>query len=106
MTGDTPDAAGRRAQTMLRMHAIAAGLQQAGLDARVHDAQGVFDIRATRYNAGGKSTDLTLDDDGYVTVSYWNDPDATTVQIIQGSCSAGSVVVGGRYVSGRCSAGR
>jgi hypothetical protein len=94
MTGDTPDAAGRRAQTMLRMHAIAAGLQQAGLDARVYDTQGVLDIRATRYNAGGKSTDLTLDDDGYVTVSYWNDPDATAVQIIEGISRVLSAIPG------------
>jgi hypothetical protein len=82
MTGDTPDAADRRAHTMLRMHAIAAGLEQAGLDARVHDTQGVLDIRATLYDGGGKGTDVTVDEDGYVTVSYWNDPGATPVHII------------------------
>jgi hypothetical protein len=82
MTGDTPDAAGRRAQTMLRMHAIAAGLQAGGLDARVHDTQGVLDIRATLHDGDGKGTDVTLDDDGYVTLSYWNDPGATPAQVI------------------------
>jgi hypothetical protein len=82
MTGDTPDAAGRRAQTMLRMHAMAAGLQQAGLDARVHDTQGVLDIRATLHDGDGKGTDVTLDEDGYVTLSYWNDPGATPAQVI------------------------
>jgi flagellar basal body rod protein FlgF len=82
-TPDIPGAADRRAQTVLWMHAIAAGLQQARLDARVHDTNGVLDIRAASDNAGGKSTDVTLDEDGYVTVSDWNDPDATTVEVIQ-----------------------
>jgi hypothetical protein len=82
MSDDIPGAADRRAQTVLRMHAIAAGLQAGGLDARVHDTQGVVDIRATLYNGDGKGTDVTLDEDGYVTLSYWNDPDATPSQII------------------------
>jgi hypothetical protein len=82
VTSDIPGAADRRAQTVMRMHAIAAGLQAGGLDARVHDTRGVFDIRATLCNGGGKGTDVTLDEDGYVTLSYWNDPGATPDQII------------------------
>jgi hypothetical protein len=35
-----------------------------------------------------------LDDDGYVTVSYWNDPDATTVQIIEGISRVLSAIPG------------
>jgi hypothetical protein len=83
MTDDIPGAADRHAQIVVRMHAIAAGLQGAGLDARVYDTRGVLDIRATLYDAGSKSTDVTLDEDGYVTVSYWNDPAATPPQIIE-----------------------
>ena len=82
MTDDIPGPADRRAQTTLRMHAIAAGLQAGGLDARVHDVRGVLDIRATLYNGGGKGTDVTLDEDLYVTLSYWNDPGATPAQVI------------------------
>ena len=82
MTDDIPGAADRRAQTVLRMHAIAAGLRGGGLDARVHDTRGVIDIRATLYNGGGKGTDVTIDEDGYVTLSYWNDPGATPEQVI------------------------
>jgi hypothetical protein len=82
MTDDLPGAADRRARTTLRMHAIAAGLQAGGLDARVHDTRGVLDIRATLYNSGGKGTDVTIDEDGYVTLTYWNDPGATPAQII------------------------
>jgi hypothetical protein len=65
------------------MHAIATGLQGNGLDARVYDTRGVPDIRATLYNAGGKGTDVIIDEDGYVTVCYWNDPGATPIQIIE-----------------------
>jgi hypothetical protein len=82
VTDDIPGAADRRAQTVLRMHAIASGLQAGGLDARVHDTRGVIDIRATLCNGGGTGTDVTLDEDGYVTLSYWNDPGATPAQII------------------------
>jgi hypothetical protein len=82
MTDHTPGAADQRAQTTLRMHAIASGLQAGGLDARVYDNQGVLDIRATLYNDGGKGTDVILDEDGYVTLTYLNDPGATPTQII------------------------
>lgn len=82
MSDEFPGAADRRAQTVVRMHAIAAGLQAGGVDARVHETRGVFDIRATLYDAGSKGTDVTVDEDGYVTLSYWNDPAATPGQII------------------------
>jgi hypothetical protein len=82
-TADAPDPGSDRAETVVRMHAIAAGLQAGGLDARVYDTRGVLDIRATVYNAGGKSTDVTIDEDGYVSLSYWNDPGATPVQVIE-----------------------
>jgi hypothetical protein len=65
------------------MRAIAAGLQAGGLDARVHDTRGVLDITATLYNAGSKGTDVTVDEDGYVQISYWNDPGATPARIIE-----------------------
>jgi hypothetical protein len=83
MTDETPDRAERRAQVTLRMHAIAAGLQGGGLDARVYDTRGVLDIRATLHNGGGKGTDVTLEEDGYVTICYWNDSDATPAQVIE-----------------------
>ena len=83
MTDEFPDTPGSdRAKTVLRMHAIAAGLQAGGLDARVHDTRGVLDITATLHDAGGKGTDVTVDEDGYVQISYWNDPGATPAQII------------------------
>jgi hypothetical protein len=83
MTEQTPGPDDVRPQTVVRMHAIAAGLQASGLDARVHDTQGVLDIRATFCNAGGEGTDVTVDEDGCVTVSYWNDPAAAPGQVIE-----------------------
>jgi hypothetical protein len=84
VSNDTPDISGPagRAATAVRMRAIAAGLQAAGLDARLHDTRGVLDITATLYNGGGKGTDVTVDEDGYVQICYWNDPGATPAQII------------------------
>jgi heme-degrading monooxygenase HmoA len=63
------------------MHAIATALQAAGLDAHVHETRGVLDVTATSGRSGAKDTEVTVDDDGYVVVSYWNDPDATPAHI-------------------------
>ena len=83
MTEHTPGPGDVRPETVVRMHAIAAGLQRGGLHARVYDTQGVLDIRATLSDPAGKGTDVTLDEDGYVTVSYWNGPAATPIEIIE-----------------------
>lgn len=81
-TPDSPGAADRRAEIAVRMHAIAAGLQAGGLDARVHDTRGVIDITATLFSSGSKGTDVTVDEDGYVEIAYWNDPAAAPADII------------------------
>jgi hypothetical protein len=95
MTDDLPGAAAdRRAQITLGMHAIAAGLRVGGLDARVHDTRGVLDIRATLCNGAGKGTDVTIDEDGYVTLSYWNDPGAAPAQIIDKISRALAAITG------------
>jgi hypothetical protein len=83
MTEQTSGPDDVRPETLMRMHAIAAGLHAGGLAARVYDTGGVLDIRASVCGAGGKGTDVTLDEDGYVTVSYWNDPAATPIEIIE-----------------------
>jgi len=64
------------------MHATAGALAGAGLAARVNQTQGVFDITASVGQLGGKSIDVTVDEDGYVQVSYWNVPDATPAQVV------------------------
>jgi hypothetical protein len=94
MTGDIPGAADRRAQTVLRMHAIAAGLRAGGLDARVHDTRGVIDIRATLRSSVGKGTDVTVDEDGYVTLAWWNDPRAAPAQMTGVISRALAVITG------------
>lgn len=72
-----------RPETVVRMHAIAAGLRAGGLEARVYDTHGVLDIRAGLSDPAGKGTEVTVDEDGYVSVSYWNDPAATPIEIIE-----------------------
>jgi hypothetical protein len=94
MTGDIPGAADRRAQNLLRMHAIATGLHAGGLDARVHDTRGVIDIRATLRSSAGKGTNVTIDEDGYVTLAWWNDPSAAPAQMTDVISRALAVITG------------
>jgi hypothetical protein len=65
-TAGTPGA-GDPAGTAGRMAAIAAGLQAAGLDARVHDTLDVLDV---------------TDEDHYVEIRYWSQADATPGQVV------------------------
>jgi hypothetical protein len=69
-------------ETEARMHATAGALAGAGLAARVNQTQGVFDITASLGQPGGKSIDVTVDEDGYVQVSYWNAPGASPAQLV------------------------
>jgi hypothetical protein len=68
--------------TEARMHATAAALAGAGLTAQVNQTQGVFDIAASAGQPGGKSIDVTVDEDGYVQVTYWNVPGTTPAQVV------------------------
>ena len=79
MTGTTPD---DPADAAARMAAIAAGLHAAGLDARVHDTRGVLDVTAALHRPGSKAIDLTVDEDNYVQLSWWNPADATPGQVV------------------------
>jgi hypothetical protein len=67
--------------TARRMGAIATGLAAAGLAAAVHDTCGVLDVTAELDRPGGKATEVILDEDGYVEIRYWNDPDAAPEQV-------------------------
>jgi len=81
VTDDAPDTSGTpgsRAETIARMRAIATGLHAFGLDARVHDTRGVLDITATAYRPGSKDIEVICDEDGYVQISYWNEPSPPT----------------------------
>jgi hypothetical protein len=75
-----------------RMHAIAAGLQAAGLDAHVHNTKGVLDITATQHRAGGKDIEIICDEDLYVQIAYWHDPDALPAEVVATICRALSAV--------------
>jgi hypothetical protein len=68
--------------TEAQMHATAAALARAGLAAQVNQTQGVLDITASLGQPGSKSIDVTVDEDGYVQVSYWNAPGAAPAQVV------------------------
>jgi hypothetical protein len=67
-------------QCARRMSAIATGLAGGGLTAVVHDTRGVLDVTAT-LDRPGKATEVIVDEDGYVEIRYWNNPDATPEQV-------------------------
>jgi hypothetical protein len=82
MTDTTSAGDGDREQTARRMRAIAAGLTAAGIDARVHDTRGVLDVTASAHRPGSKAIDLTVDEDHYIELSWWNPDDAAPGQIV------------------------
>ena len=69
--------------TAARMHATAAALAAAGLDATVHSTRGVLDITASLHQSGGRSVEVVVDEDGYAQISYWNAPGATPAQMAE-----------------------
>ena len=71
-----------REQTARRMRAVAAGLTAAGMHARVHDTRGVLDITASVHRPGSRAIDLTVDEDHYIQLFWWNPADATPAQIV------------------------
>jgi hypothetical protein len=91
-TPDSPNSERERVRIVEQMRAIAAGLQAAGLDAHVHETQGVLDITATGHRPGGKDIEIICDEDLYVQISYWNDPSTTPTQVISAICRALSVI--------------
>jgi hypothetical protein len=81
----TTPATGRRAETETqieqRMRAAAAELTAAGLEAGVHETRGVLDVRATLRRDGAGPVEIIYDSDGYVQVTYWHAPGATSAQV-------------------------
>jgi hypothetical protein len=81
----TTPATGHRAETEAeterRMRQVAAELEAAGLDTRIHDIRGVLDIRATLRRDGRQPLEITYDCDGYVQIAYWHHPGATPAQV-------------------------
>jgi hypothetical protein len=74
--------------TTARMHATAAALATAGLDAKVHTTRGVLDITASLHQPGGRPVEVIVDEDGYAQISYWNAPGATPAQVAEGITAA------------------
>jgi hypothetical protein len=81
-------------QTVARMHAIAADLGTAGLDAQVHDTRGVLDVTASLGVPGGKPIEVIQDEDGYCQVSFWHPPGATPAQVTATITALVAVIIG------------
>jgi hypothetical protein len=68
-------------QAERRMRAVAAELTAAGLDIRLYETKGVLDIRATLRREGHEAAQVIYEDDGYVEIAYWHEPEATPAQV-------------------------
>ena len=64
-----------------RMRAVSANLTAAGLTTHLHVTRAAIDVTATLHRPGRKDAEVTVDEDGYVEIRYWNNPDATPAQI-------------------------
>jgi hypothetical protein len=82
-------------QTEVRMRAVAAELQAAGLEVGVHETRGVMDVRASLRRAGFGPVEVTYDTDGYVAVTYWHAPGATPAQVAVTINGVLAVITGG-----------
>jgi hypothetical protein len=94
VTDTTTNPAGDADQTAGRMRAIAAGLTDAGLDARVYETRGVLDVTATLYRPGCKDIEIICDEDHYVQVSYWSAPGATPAEVVAMISRVQAVITG------------
>ena len=79
---------------------IAAGLAAEGLDARVHDTRGVLDVTAALHRPGSKAIDLTVDEDNYIQLCWWNPDDATPGQVVATIRRVLAAITGNPYMTG------
>lgn len=81
----TPASQDDRAPTaeekLWRMRAIACELSLAGLDTHIHEAFTSIDVTATFRASGQRETEAIVDDDGYVELRFWTDPEATPADV-------------------------
>ncbi len=64
-----------------RLRVIAAELSAAGLAIHLHPTRAGLDLTATPDEPGRRETEIIVDDDGYIELRYWADPEATPVQV-------------------------
>jgi hypothetical protein len=72
---------------------LAAELRAAGLSADVHETQGVLDVRASLDRPGCKTIDVIAEDDGYIELRFWHQPNAAPAEIASTITSALTAIV-------------
>lgn len=60
---------------------VDAALSAAGLATQLRQTAGGLDITATIHQPGRKTTDVIVDEDGYVEIHWWSSPEATPLQV-------------------------
>ena len=67
--------------TVWRMRAIAGELALAGLATSLHESRASIDVTATFTAGGQREAEVIVDEDAYVEMRFWHDPQATPAQI-------------------------
>jgi hypothetical protein len=78
------------------MRAIADELSLAGLATRLHESRASVDVTATLTGSGRREAEVIVDEDAYVEMRFWHDPQATPAQVAALITSALAAVTGGR----------
>jgi hypothetical protein len=100
-TGPGPDDTARDPNAELRADWIGdvdAALSAAGLTTQLKQTAGGLDITATIHQPGRKTTDVIVDEDGYVEIHWWSSPEASPQQVadaIRGALAAISAAPAG-----------
>jgi hypothetical protein len=69
-------------------------LTAAGFTTRIRDTAGGLDLKATIHPPGQKPTDVIADEDGYLEIHWWSDPDATPQQVAAALTTALTALTG------------
>jgi hypothetical protein len=92
--GSGPDDSARDPDAELRadwIHDVDAALSAAGLATQLQQTAGGLDITVAIHQPGRKTTDVIVDEDGYVEIHWWSSPEATPQQVadaIRGALTA------------------
>jgi hypothetical protein len=66
-----------------RLQAIAAGLRAAGLTVRVQQTRAGWDLTGVLERAGGRASEVVVDEDGYAELRFWHRLDAAPAEVTE-----------------------
>ena len=79
---------------------VDAALSDTGLATRLNETAGCLDVTVTVHEPGRKPTDVIVDEDGYIEIHWWSDPDAPAQQLASLIASALATLAAAPVVAG------